>query len=313
MDYLCASYNLSTLHDMVRRLDEKSVEVKDRAEIVQYAENHFKKVFASTFQTVITDYGRTARPHFICFQECYPKSPEKQELVDTLKSLGYSLCDAKDTAIAFATKRFKPILQGETEAGALFVDLVDQRGRVAIRIISDHVAGFNVKSHKSSTLELKRGALSVEERRRLNENRLDAKQGDRDLLLSIKATLPTHPKNWGVVDRVKNLLSKSSIDLVIYGLDANATASYLPKESRAHGRRLDVFEQLGFICDMEDRNFTIIDYNDHIPRKYDYLFVKAISGSVEISSKAIEVDIEDPLSSFSDHRPILATIHFDPP
>jgi endonuclease/exonuclease/phosphatase family metal-dependent hydrolase len=232
---------------------------------------------------------KTYQPDLFCLQELYSRTPEKRAVCSKIEALGYAIYGERDVAIAYRKDLFMPVGHGATSAqpGAIFVDLKHMQTGKVIRVVSDHLCGFNAKTHKEEPKETKKAA---------------PRGGDNQL----HETLHEFEKIGSANQE------KVAPDLIIYGLDANTTAKYLPtRKERLHPKRLKQFIDLGYSCDVRDIRPTIFDHNDGMPRKYDYIFCKAFRGQhPEIHSGPLEM-IPSSANAASDHLPVLATIKWD--
>ncbi len=304
--YCCATYNVSTVSDFCLRLDRYSAQVSsphafqilkkspdsrsaaDHYKLQQIALDIYAQLSPSLFLPQLGAFGQL--PDVICLQELYRQDPEKQPLIACIEQQGYQICGQKDTAIAFVRSRFSLIREKQLES-SFFIDLKDRLQPLAIRVVSDHLAGFNAQTQKRATARIKEWARAPEDRTIQSDRELKKWgpwQGDQDLIqnLSALAQENIHPP-----------------ELIIYGLDANATGAYVSKGSRLHPKRLAPFKQNGFVSDETDCSPTIIDFNDEVPRRYDYLFAKTLKGSLKLTSRTPFYALDNPELTFSDHLP----------
>lgn len=304
----CVSYNVGGTRDMMLMMaknpdihfkDPKAKEIAqnflhDRRAIVtapiyegfrKEAEQKYISLALATFDHLY----QTFQPDLFCLQELYSLTPEKRAVCSKIESLGYAIVGERDVAVAYRQDTFTPIGQGVSSVlpGGIYVDLRHNKTGKAIRVVSDHLCGFNAKTHKEQPKEAKKAAPLG---------------GDRQL----HETLQEFEK-IGFANQEKVVP-----ELIIFGLDANSSAKYLPmKQERLHPKRLKEFTDLGYLCDTRDVQPTIIDHSDGQPRKYDYIFCKAFKGKApEIHSTTLDMPPSS-VNAASDHLPVLATIKWE--
>jgi hypothetical protein len=256
---------------------------------------------------------------FFCFQEFYPDDAEKKELVEILSKAGFTIIGNGDLGIAFKTHKFVMESSGYTSPdsnGALYALLKHKMSEQTLCVVTDHVRGFDARLQKTFTRAIKAGS----ENNPITGN--PWKEGEKQAA--------TAPGDQAIANSLKFLNQKLSPSLFVVGLDANATARYLP--TRVHPKRMDQFFQDRWVCDEKDVNPTVIDHflepeymqKDTVPAytkmepfhpaptvavKYDYVCAKAPWGhALTITSKVLGPTPDQFKMLISDHCPVLATI-----
>ena len=334
IQFNCLTYNVGGTQDTMKLMEDNADRISDekiKNLIAAYkkdarpfeepaklfrevAENHYKALT----ERVVPGILEQSQADFICFQELYVNNTEKKQLGDKVKAAGYELYGDRDVAVAFKKDKYKFIQQGITnnQRGALFVDVQDKKSGKIIRIVSDHVAGFGVQGQKNTNKSLRENKnlitgepLTERERKGAEENKKTPRDGDANLGKTLKKL---NRKTTGLWARISNFFFKDP-DVIVCGLDANATAKYVDKEFRAHPKRLRQFEAAGYICDQNDKRPTILDHGDNKPRKYDYIFVKPQTGQAQITSRPLDIELGNYQKSLSDHIPVVAQVKVDFP
>lgn len=211
------------------------------------------------------------KPDIICLQEYFynPKSGNPhQSIKDILESSGYAIVGVEsrpgridDKAIAYKRESFECLRTQTTFKGgefepACFADLKHRLTGIVIRAVSDHVPGFNGKSHKIHPGKVKSKTpmpTKFEERVKFFNRDDYTVSGDRALDLSLR--------------NLEENTNKQA-DVIIYGLDANTTskASSADKKHRLHPKRMRLFDMYKYLMDNSNNNPTIIDSNDADPK-----------------------------------------------
>lgn len=299
------------------------------------------------------------QPAFFCLQEYYdiPRSNRNSTAVKIiLIARGYAILGQQDVAVAYKTSDYTPVgtekktfnpddnpitNKGFRTFPALFVDLKHNQTGTIIRVASDHVRGFNGTQQKEATKErkerneIRRFPADPKDRFEYFLSQLGvcgAAPGDAALALSLsiieKVKIPYSPTD--LLGRLGAIFSRfflkkspeKSPDLIVYGLDANATAKHrsLPKLERLHPKRMRLFENYGYKFDQNNTLATIIDANDFCERKYDCLLTKETSSAatVSIEDKPIEgitnpEALDSPSTLMSDHLPVISSITYHRP
>lgn len=265
----------------------------------------------------------------LCLQELHGDAPEKAELNKRITDAGFTILGQGDLAIAYKTNRFTLIngKYGYTEGEAFYAHLRDKITQQVICVVTDHVTGFDSRLQKIYTQALrpqinvdginpftKKPWQGVEKKGVEGEKKKEPATGDKKLALSLQAI-------------------GQDADLIVYGLDANTTAKYIP-DPRLHPKRLKQFFDAGYICDTADKAPTIVDHNldqrhvckdkvpttevqlcgrynqeANVPMKFDYVFVKPRAGlEISITSQALGPSPLEFAKLLSDHRPVYAEI-----
>lgn len=320
LELRCLSYNIGGQNDMIALMlfepkniiDDAIRQIAERAksrtppvspvefeQLALHAKAQYEQLADKTFQAIHDDFD----PHLICLQEL-TSGQEHDLIVHKVTSLGYALLRANGLAIAYKQACFTPLNQAivdTIENGALYADLKERRTGKIVRVVCDHLFGFNVDKYRKGK-EAEVTQTTSDALTRLT------KLGDEALKCNLEAVdLAPKRSSFFVCG------SDDHPDLVIYGLDANVTASYIETIAQVHAKRLIPFFERGYSCDTHDQIPTILDTNDGKPHKYDYIFCKALKGHLSIVDRQIS-QINDPrllanpLYCLSDHLPVLATI-----
>lgn len=255
---------------------------------------------------------------FFCLQEFFPNTLEKKRVIQILLNAGFSILGDDDLAIAYKTNQFILKTASYTTSdtsGALYAILQHKASQEEVCLVSDHVEGFNARERKTLTRAIKAKATNNPLTNRPwegNEKQHNLGLGDEGLRYSI--------------DFLKHELSPN---LFIIGLDANATAGYLP--NRVHPKRMQLLFRAGWVCDTSDKEPTVVDHKlepeymqkDKVPAftyvkqalkpevavKYDYICVQPPWGhGLTITSKSLGPEPSQFEKLFSDHRPVFAEI-----
>lgn len=352
--------------DKLEEIDEK---IGDK-----YIETQKLKTF-DALHTIIDRFN----PAVFCLQEYFPFTNPKETLPQynykfiqqILADRGYTLIEhEKDLAIAYHSDEYDlitpkmmtlPLDQYHTyqlplvgkevfTVAAMYIDVKHKKTGAIVRLVTDHVSGFDGKSRKEETQtrkqenDYKKLTLANSHAKRLQQfaeillksHKPDRHpfKGDYTLEKSLQAVtsqaIPVRNfKDLGALDtiRIKLLSLLNRIfkghwgiqpDFVIYGLDANTTtktASHNP-ENRLHPKRMRLFDKHDFTY-ANNASPTIIDANDFQKRKYDYVAAKALSSTDQIAVEdKIFNDInhssllDQPQKIMSDHLPVLSTVTY---
>lgn len=316
LELRCLSYNIGGQNDMIalmlfepnniidttirhiaERLKSRTPPVSpvEFDQLNLHAKTQYEQLASKTFQAIFDSFD----PHLLCLQEL-TSGPEHDVIIDKVKKLGYILLRENGLAIAYKQERFSLLnhaIVDSIENGALYADLRERRTGKIVRVVSDHLFGFNVEKYRKGKEVEASEALT-----RLT------KLGDVALSCNLEA-IDLEPKRCSFFF----CGSDNRPDLVIYGLDANVTAPYIDTPSQVHAKRLIPFLERGYSCDMQDHLPTILDTNDAKSHKYDYIFCKALKGRLSIVDRQIDhVNdprfLANPTYCMSDHLPVLATI-----
>jgi len=273
-------------------------------ELELYAKNWYVHQASQTFTRIID----TFTPHIMCLQEI-SSGEEHIDIKTLLNTRGYDIVQKNGLAIAYRRQNFQLLESEKTvsdETAALYVDVKVKGTNKIIRVVSDHLAGFNTRNHKNNKTLCKTSTIPSDSARALMARKTAPKIGDSSL-----------EQNIAIVDRLKRSIwlpscfgGQDAPDTIIYGLDANATARHITKQNRVHPKRLDQFVTHGFISDITDERPTIVDHSTSLPYKFDYLYCKSASSIIDHELPSINTPdmLGNPQLSMSDHLPVLATI-----
>lgn len=244
-------------------------------------------------------------PKIICLQEVDATNfPAQEEMLRVINELGYEVINqavreknnpnpkdrpvtTRDCVVAYKKDSFafkKAVL---TKEDALTVDLIHSESNRCIRIVSDHVAGFNSSQFLQDPSEIK----------------IDAGQevGDRNL-----------SKTLAKVDQLtSNFLEKTFSNKpsgIIYCLDANSTISGLQEE--LHPKRLEQLEEHGFVTDHQAPSPTTFDASTNLAMCFDYVFVKGENSSVKNLKWSFPDSSGQTLTSLQERTSIIGEIFF---
>lgn len=304
MELNIASFNVSSASDLRKALDRRVIDQGGKTVDEIYndlALQMFSKI-AATFDT--------NGPDIICLQEFSTKAPEHKPIQEFLKRAGYELIglETKDTVIAYKNDRFtkhsSEILDSDN-APTITADLKDSITGKVIRVISDHVPGFNSQEY------IKEADKKTSKDEMPESIRMQTDNGDNHIKRILEKT------NLTAKGFFKRLFSESNQEpaLIIYAGDTNSSNARVHKSiSPIHPDRIGLLEKLGFATDQTDIEPTLIEHNTRLPYKYDHIFAKAITGSMSIEHQEIEgLTGEAMLAKYvrenmSDHVPIFAKI-----
>lgn len=298
------------------------------------------------------------QPDIFCLQEYF--DPNLNHLYgvfdDILNAADYKLIRCPDLAIAYKKSDYEQIASGYLTfdpennllynknigvSPALYIDLRHKESKAVVRVVTDHVAGFDAVKQKEATLRRryyskKKFTLPNSHQERLDYflSKLDSKlnskkaaaRGDAALELSLQdiETAKVHyPSSENRLAKIfpwlHRFFKSTKPDLIIYGLDANTTAKYTSKNKneRLHPKRIRLFEKYGYQCDKDDQSPTIRDGNSFERSKYDYVFTKPTSKVDQVTIKDRQIEginhpemLDQPDQLMSDHLPVLAQINY---
>lgn len=304
MEFNIASFNVSSSSDLHKALDRRNIAAGNKE-----VEAIYKDLALQMFSKIAATFD-TNGPDILCLQEFSFKAPEHKPIRDFLERAGYELIglETKDTAIAYKKDRFtkhaSEILDRDN-APTITADLTDSATGNIIRVISDHVPGFNSQEYINQTKRKTSGNATIESVRTQTEN------GDNHLKHVLEKT------NLAAKGFFERLISKSKQEpvLIIYAGDTNSSTTRVHRSiSPVHPDRIGLLEKLGFETDTTDTEPTLIEHNTRLPYKYDHIFAKAISGNLSIEHQEIDgLTGEEMLAKYtrenmSDHVPIFAKI-----
>ncbi|MCE5317028.1 MAG: hypothetical protein LLG04_06650 [Parachlamydia sp.] len=256
-------------------------------------------------------FGRLIRefdPHILCLQEFVNLEKFKQanahsSIKTFLEAGGYAIVGEANRAIAYKQDSFD-CLKSEVRfsESSSFADLKHRSGMV-IRVVSDHLKGFDGVQQKSlSAKKAKKLPLPKEHEERtklFQQNELTA-HGD----LALERSLD-------------NLDKDNDPDLIVYGLDANCTSkqSSPEKSQRLHPKRMRLFEIYNYQMDHSNQAPTCLDIKDWQPRKYHYICTKSLDSKRTISITDHIMPginhpslLREPGAIMSSHLPVLSTL-----
>lgn len=304
MEFNIASFNVSSTSDLSKALDRRAVDLGDTK-----VEDIYKDLALQIFSKIAATFD-TNGPDIICLQEFSFKAPEHKSIKDFLERAGYDLIgtETKDTVIAYKNDRFTPhtskILDSDN-APTITADLKHSASGKIIRVISDHVPGFNSQKYIEEASNKKSSSEIQENIRTLTEN------GDNHLKRVLQDT------NLVAKSLFERLFKPSNEEpvLIIYAGDTNSSNAKVYKSlSPIYPERLGLLEKFGFTTDPTDTEPTLTEHNTRLPYKYDHIFAKAVKGTVSIEHEEIEgLTGEKMLAKYgrenmSDHVPIFAKI-----
>lgn len=264
-------------------------------------------------------------PDVFCLQEYEKSREEYQSLRNVFQEKGYTVIAAKnDLAVVYKTKKFNPVNNGIltfneqlNEAQelspfpALYVDLQEIASNKIVRVVTDHVKGFDGVDKKNLTnKKIKKNNVKDDMSARLTDYIRIANEGNTTDFKSMSGD--------AALDLSLNVIDKEDPDFIIYGLDANTTSKEVSdnKTKRLHPQRMRLFQLYKFVLD-PGKTPTIRDGNHAGSVKYDYIGAKSNDNnhSVRIINTYIDgINTEDMLDNpgklMSDHLPNLATIIF---
>ncbi len=312
------------------RISAKTREIKDTFE-----QTHAQLVSVK-LQHLIDQF----QPAVFCLQE-FQVEKSHQAITDILTRNGYVIAGEKDNCIAYKSEDYKKVNKGRQTFDSLkspmkgksspgrYVDLIHKQSKTIIRVVSHHVQGFNAVKKKKHTEEKRKSLkektfLPLNAKERLarfisffnSEHEDSAARGDAGLEHSLANIEKKSCKPYQLKSFIN--LKNPKPDLIIYGLDANATAKYVSeaKMDRLHPKRMQLFDLRNYQYDQQDKTPTILDWNDLHPRKYDYVCVKTHrAAAVAIESVCIpglnnRELLYHPDQLMSDHLPVFAKISF---
>ncbi len=312
------------------RINSKTREIKDT-----FAQAHAQLVSVK-LQYLIDQF----QPAIFCLQE-YQKEKTHQAIADILTKNGYIIVGEKDNCIAYKSEAYKRANKGNQTFDSLkspmkgrsspgrYVDLIHKQSKTIIRVVSHHVQGFNALKKKKHSEEKRKSLeektilpLNAEERLAHFISLFDSEHEDSVARgdAAIEHSLAAIEKKSCKLPCFKGFLTLKNPkpDLVIYGLDANATAKYVSeaKIDRLHPKRMQLFDLRGYQYSKLDTTPTILDWNDLRPRKYDYVCVKTHqAAAITIESMCIpglnnRELLYQPGQLMSDHLPVFAKISY---
>lgn len=300
---------------------------------------HSTKV-ANFFSTIISPF----KPSIVSLQEFeFNKNSSYDAMFSLLKKNGYGVIGLGCLAIAFEEAKFEPLgscatfdeknnffsYKQVTLRPGLLVDLMDKKKSVIVRVVSDHLKGFNAQKRKEESLKknshdslpdsyLDR-AIRLVKRYHID----DTIPGDAALDLSLETISKLQTVKYNVKSKCEYIGGLSfekyqqSPDITLYCLDGNSTSKDWGKIHNLHPKRMRLFDIRGYKRDEKNISFTIMDKMDFARRKYDYIYAK-------VSGKNSQLDVQDtilkkinnsgllknPGELVSDHLPVLTTINF---
>lgn len=304
MEFNIASFNVSSTSDLRKALGIRAVDLGDKK-----VDDIYRDLALQIFSKIAATFD-TNGPDIICLQEFSFKAPEQKPIQEFLERAGYELIglETKDTVIAYKNDRFtahtSKILDSDN-APTISADLKHITTGKIIRVISDHVPGFDSNQYiKEADKQTSRSEMS-ETLRTLTEN------GDNHLKRVLQ---DTHLVAKSFFERLFKQSNEEPV-LIIYAGDTNSSNAKVYRSlSPIHPERLGLLEKFGFTTDATDTEPTLTEHNTRLPYKYDHIFAKAVKGTVSIEHEEIEgLTGETMLAKYgrenmSDHVPIFAKI-----
>jgi len=304
MEFNIASFNVSSASDLSKAPALGNKDPGDKK-----IDDIYKDLALQIFSKIAATFD-TNGPDIICLQEFSFKAPEHKPIKEFLERAGYELIglETKDTVIAYKNDRFSAqtskILDRDN-APTITADLKHSATGKVIRVISDHVPGFDSKQYLEEAGKKTSSSETAESLRSLTEN------GDNHLKRVLQDTNLVAKSFFGRLFKQSN----EEPVLVIYAGDTNSSSAkvYRPL-SPIHPERLGLLEKFGFTTDNTDTEPTLTEHNTRLPYKYDHIFAKAVQGTVSIKHEKIEgLTGETMLAKYgrenmSDHVPIFAKI-----
>lgn len=289
--------NLSNAEEFGKFISSREKVPLSHDELTKKSNEKYAALAKGVFAKILMEFK--GGPDLICLQELNSRLPEQKELLKTLNNFGYTIVGekTKDTAIAFKNSKFKLEKEGIADKlnPTIYADLREKASNKVVRVISDHVPGFNIA----------KGNLKVEKKDRYND---DAEAGDLHLKMVMKETDPELEAN-----------EKSGPCAVIYAADTNTTGGKQAKNIDAiHSRRLESLYENGFIEDDTDREPTTFDANTGVAYKYDHILVKGVAAEVEVEDlpvkglTGLEALASGGRTYMSDHLPVFAKVIIKP-
>ena len=306
--------------------DDPNYLEKFRAKIFEETKQITKEDVYSAHDRAVNDFLNrllsATKPAFVCLQEYFYEDPYSS-IRDRLHEHGYEILGANGLGIAYKMDSFEiqnnPIFSFDPEKfmdmelslrSSLYCDFKERSTGRTYRVVTDHVKGFNGKDKKSQSKEHVDMPRKYEERMQFHADRRKrsvAVSGDLSLDMGLAGVdLPTK----GLASSFLRASRLSKAPVVIYALDANAAAKHT--EERLHPKRLRLFDLWGYKGDREAKQPTIIDANDFIPRKYDYIFAKSSADVKIVELHLPELNDPELLNTpgrlMSDHLPVIARV-----
>lgn len=299
VSFNCATFNVGTVQDLKDLASAKNEKISN-----YQALNRYRKNLSVALPFVFENLD------FVCMQEMLKGDahPEHVEVEKALDKLGYHYSGNERVGVAYHKANFAECASGSITVSkkdpkvrpSFYVDLKHIRTGKIIRVISAHLKGYNVREQKEMTRESKADGCP-NPRVLISKKRSATKLGDVELTETLKHVFK---------------VNQEKPDLFIIGLDANATARYIPEpEKRVHSFRLKKMDTSHFKCDMQDTLPTIFDKADGIPRKFDYIFARTPDTHPEVqiqSQPGFDLERIRHQVLMSDHVPVFArvTIHW---
>lgn len=280
--------------------EEKLAESQKRSDLGLCADEAYRSLAQTAFRKIIKE-----QPDLICLGEFNPGVKDHKGIAKELKEGNYGFVTgnkAFDTNVAYNKDRFVLIQEKLTKGEAIFVDLQDTVSKRVIRVVADHVAGFNGVQQKADTKIVKKSIDSLESVLKAKEGkRVRVNRGDQNLDDTLKEILDINEKE------------KFKPSMIIYTADLNTTPTYV--KDRLHPKRFQKLIDAGFIADDKDSEPTIVDPNFKKALKYDVIVARALTEqlTVSVQSKPLEKAgslkfVMDYTTFPSDHAPVEARI-----
>lgn len=337
------------MQNRYKQVDYQNSEVDSNIfkEVLKWHDNVAEKVI----KEIIINFN----PSIICLQEYKhkEKGDEYQCIATILKSEGFVVKNYYDLAVAYKSKEFtfkggintfnpndNSLNDNSLTSKKIFckpgyfVDLTHNKTNLTLRVITDHVKGFDASVQKNKirksqykkkfTIPNNHEQIMNSLLKRVDHN--DAYKGDIALEQSLESIEKTRiVKICSTLEKdsegklyYKKMETFQDPDFYVLCIDSNTTLKGVSKkkEECLHPKRLRLINEMRFFkSDLTNGSATIIDHNDFHPRKIDYIFAKSFSSTSEITTKdRILNGINDsnllltPNLMMSDHLPVLSTI-----
>ncbi|NGX31044.1 MAG: hypothetical protein K940chlam8_00403 [Chlamydiae bacterium] len=271
------SFNISGIGDLARTAEkfQKSTKigkiatqivqstVKDMTDYSVAMRDYYRFLMTPFLEKLITEM----RPDVFCLQELckarFVNESEHQIFVDIFQKHGYSLCWEGDTAVVYRNKRFDLVKKAATtdpSEPAYYADLHLKRENRVVRFVSDHPSYSSGSESTSLTGNIKQ--INLDE---INSPFMRLMQKVKSLISSFfGGNKAAGPESMATAP-----------ELIIYGLDANATRVMDDKTKEWQPERLQAFENAGFEANLED-NAPTLKYK--VSQKVDHIYAKILSG-----------------------------------
>jgi hypothetical protein len=291
--------------------------------------NHVERV-EKTVEDIIKNFS----PSIFCLQQfdCL-KCGASEVIAQVLFENNFTIIASNNTqaAIAYAVDAFviegldnpyetfpsvNPFITNDSKSDQMpkpgvCLQLTHAATGVRVRIVSDRVLQFDAAKQKAAKKPLSRKISRDVLKNNTGHN------GRLNWLLSQKETSLPALGDAAVEQSLDLVEPDDKTELVIYGVNAHATAKYVSskKRRRLHPLRLRLFEIRDYVMDKKDKRPTTCDAG--CKRKYDYVLVKAASKSAKISIENQIIQgvnnrqlFDSGLLRSGEHLPVLSIIKY---